>query len=33
MFDEQASNDTIKIGLELFCDVEMFLGLNILFPF
>jgi hypothetical protein len=32
MFDEQASHDTIKVGLELFCDVEMFLGLNILSP-
>jgi hypothetical protein len=32
MFDEQAPHDTIKTGLELVCDVEMFLGLNILFP-
>jgi len=28
MFDEQTSHDTTKTGLELFCDVEVFLGIN-----
>jgi hypothetical protein len=27
VFDEQASNDIAKVGLELLCDVEVFLGL------
>jgi hypothetical protein len=28
MFDEQASHDIAKASLELFCDVEIFLGLT-----
>jgi hypothetical protein len=32
MFDEQAFHDTSKVGLELFCDAEMFLGLTCIIP-
>jgi hypothetical protein len=32
MFDEQVSHDIIKVGLELLCDVEMFLGLTCIIP-
>jgi len=32
MFDEQASHDATKVGLELLCDVEMFLGLTCIIP-
>jgi hypothetical protein len=32
MFDEQASNTMIKGNLDLFCDVETFLGLNYIIP-
>ncbi len=32
MFDEQASHDIIKVGLELLCDVELFLGLTYIIP-
>jgi predicted glycosyltransferase involved in capsule biosynthesis len=32
MFDEQASHDTTKTSLELFCDVEVFLGLTCIIP-
>ncbi len=32
MFDEQASHDTTNVGLELLCDVEMFLGLTCIIP-
>jgi hypothetical protein len=32
MFDEQASHDIIKAGLELFYDVEVFLGLTCIIP-
>jgi hypothetical protein len=32
MFDEQASYDIVKAGLELFCDVEVFLGLTCIIP-
>jgi sulfur relay (sulfurtransferase) DsrF/TusC family protein len=32
MFDEQASHDTSKVGLELLCDVEVFLGLTCIIP-
>ncbi len=32
MFHEQASHDTIKVGLELLCDVELFLGLTYIIP-
>jgi hypothetical protein len=31
-WDEQASHETIKVGLELFCDVEMFLGPTCIIP-
>jgi hypothetical protein len=32
MFDEQAFHDTSKASLELFCDVEMFLGPTCIIP-
>jgi predicted glycosyltransferase involved in capsule biosynthesis len=32
MFDEQTSHDTTKTSLELFCDVEVFLGLTCIIP-
>jgi predicted glycosyltransferase involved in capsule biosynthesis len=32
MFNEQASHDITKSNLELFCDVEMFLGLTCIIP-
>ncbi len=32
MFDEHATHDTIKIDLELLCDVEVFLGLIYIIP-
>jgi len=32
MFDEQASHDTTKVGLELLCDVEVFLWLTCIIP-
>ncbi len=32
IFNEQASHDIIKSNLELFCDVEMFLGLTCIIP-
>jgi hypothetical protein len=32
MFDEKTSHGTTKIGLELFYDIEMFLGLTFIIP-
>jgi hypothetical protein len=32
MFDEQASHDIVKTCLELFYDVEVFLGLTCIIP-
>jgi hypothetical protein len=32
MFDKQTSHDTTKVGLKLFCDVKVFLGLTYIIP-